>query len=341
MFKNLKAIGISFLIGVAGVVYGQADHSLEVPAEAKPLSSTFVRDIFDQKKYAIVRVICVSNNKEEVNENSTSGGIILAGSGFFVSKEGYVLTAASIVKNFRMVWVDYLGSSYTAECVGIDEQTNIALLKLSQVPTTFSYVDVTLDDERTIPEIGSLLVFVGCRFGFDPFPDMALVNGKNISYSENTFLTTYLRTNFVLCGGESGAPMFLTDGQFAGVVIASLPEINSSFILPGRAVKKIYNDLRSKGTVDHVELGIEVRSDVRFGGDQSIVITKVLSQSEAEKAGLKVGDVLKRIGNFPIIFREDLYNALFFSHYGDVMEVVIEREGAERTFKILAERKVN
>ncbi|MDR1173762.1 MAG: S1C family serine protease [Puniceicoccales bacterium] len=296
-----------------------------------------VKNIFNGKKNSIVRVICVAKAEEET---ANSARQVLGGTGFFISNKAHILTAASIVKNSQMVWVDYRGVSYSAECIGIDLQTNVAILRLLQPPNEFDIVDISENDATALTEIGSFVVFVGCKLGMDPLPELGNVTGKNISYGDNTFATTYLRTNLMFCGGESGAPVFELDGKLSGMMIASLPEMASSFILPRRAISRVVDAIIGDGNMKHPKLGIEVQSECRFSQGQEIVISKVIAGSEAEKAGLAVGDVIKKAGNFDVNYREDLYNAVFFECQNGQIAITILREGKELSFQVKNEYMV-
>jgi S1-C subfamily serine protease len=293
-----------------------------------------VKNIFNSKKNSIVRVVCVAKAEEGARADANSVKQVLAGTGFFISNKAHILTAASIVKNSQMIWIDYGGISYSAECIGVDLQTNVAVLRLLQPPNEFGIVDIGENNARALTEIGSFIVFVGCKLGMDPLPELGNVTGKNISYGGNAFLTTYLRTNLMFCGGESGAPVFELDGKLSGMMIASLPEMASSFILPRRALSKVVDAIISNGAMKHPKLGIEVQSECRFNRGQEIVISKVIAGSEAEKAGLTVGDVIRKVGNFDVNYREDLYNAVFFECQNGQIAISILREGKELSFQV-------
>ncbi|MDR1890621.1 MAG: S1C family serine protease [Puniceicoccales bacterium] len=308
---------------------------ITAPSECN-LFENSVKNVFNGKKNSIVRVVCITKPEEEIRAD-TSAKQILAGTGFFISDKAHVLTAASIVKNAQMIRIDYMGSSYVAECIGVDVQTNVAVLRLLQPPSEFGIVDVSENNTKVLTEIGSFVVFIGCKLGMDPLPELGNVSGKNISYGDNMFLTTYLRTNLMFCGGESGAPVFELNGKLSGMMIASLPEMNSSFILPRRALSKVVDAIIRDGIVKHSKLGIEVHSEFRFNIGQEIVISKVITGSEAEKAGLLVGDIIKKAGNFDVRYKEDLYNAIFFCCHDAQITITVLREGKELSFQVKGE----
>ena len=296
-----------------------------------------VKKVFNEKKKAVVRVIRLSSDKPG-NDTEKDGVYFSTANGFFVSNEAYVVSVASIVRNAQKIWVDYMGTSYMAECVGVDDDTNVAVLRLLQSPTNFVSIDLNGDDRSNLTEIGSFVVFVGCKMDMDPAPDIGLISGKNVSYWDNSFLTTYLRTNFDLAGGGSGAPVFESDGKLSGMTIAYLPDIRSSFVLPKKALARVFNSIIKNGHVDHASLGIEVRAECRFSSCQEMVISKVIPGSTAELAGMKVGDILKKIDDTPISYKEDILNALFFHEMKDDVNVEFVRDGDTSVLSVKPEK---
>lgn len=280
-----------------------------------------VKKIFNDKKSAIVRVVCA------YNENLPQNKQVLAGTGFLVSSQGYVLTTSSIAKGAESIRVDYYGMSYPAECIGYDTATNVAILKLLQLPISCTTINISEDDISKLTPIGSVVVFVGCKFGMDPSPDIGLVSGKNISYSDHSFLTTYLRTTLSFSGGESGAPVFDINGEFSGMMIASLPEMNASFILPRRALSKIFNDIVANGMIKHAKLAIDIHPEHILGQKQVLVVSNVTLGSTAASAGIVPGDIIQCINSTTITYKEDLYNALFFAKTNQPLDVEILRTG--------------
>jgi S1-C subfamily serine protease len=121
------------------------------------------------------------------------------------------------------------------------------------------------------------------------------------------------------------------------MMIASLPEMASSFILPKRVISKVFHAIVNDGFIKHPKLGIEVQSEYRFNVGQEIIISKVSSGSEAEKAGLLVGDIIKEAGSFSVHYKEDIYNAMFFCCHDDSINIVVIREGKQLSFQVKSE----
>lgn len=301
-----------------------------------------VKDLFNKKKTTVVRVIGIQDiqNNNEPDKNVTHTQSVLSGTGFFVSDQAHVVTAASIVASAHVLWVEYFGLSYAAECIGYDPLLNIAIIRLLQPPEQFERVDITPKDNFELANIGDFAVFIGCRLELDPAPAIGNIVGKNISYGEHVFLTTYLRSDIEFCGGESGAPVFGLDGKLIGMMVAALPELHSSFILPRRAIKRTYDDIIKLGSTIYSSLGIEIHAEYKLGIGQQIIISRVIHDSSAKRCGLQAGDILVSMNEFHIKHREDLHNALFFSHPGETMIIVVSRNGQQLTFHMPLEQSV-
>jgi S1-C subfamily serine protease len=299
-----------------------------------------VVDVFEGNKNGVVRVVGVAGTQEEDRSEdepaSPQPQPVLSGTGFFVSDRAHVVTAASIVASARVLWVEYRGLSYAAECVGYDAATNIAVIRLLQPPELFEIVDIWDTDEHSLAHIGDFAIFIGCRLDLDPAPALGNIVGKNISYGERTFVTTYLRSDIEFCGGESGAPVFDLHGKLVGCMVAALPELHSSFILPKRALKRVYEDIIKLGKVAYGSIGIDIHAEYKLSMGQQIVISRVMHDSYAEKSGLLTGDVLISMNDFPVGHREDLHNALFFARPGSDMRISVMRDGEvhELTMKV-------
>ncbi|MDR0595164.1 MAG: S1C family serine protease [Puniceicoccales bacterium] len=302
-----------------------------------------VSDIFERSKNSVVRVIGVVGAQEEGEQDSEAVQQmqpVLSGTGFFVSDRVHVVTAASIVSYARVLWVEYRGLSYAAECVGYDPATNIAVIRLLQPPESFEAVDIHDADEHSLARIGEFAIFIGCRLDLDPAPALGNIVGKNISYGERAFVTTYLRSDIEICGGESGAPVFDLRGNLIGCMVAALPELHSSFILPKRAIRRVYDDIIKLGKVTYGAIGIDIHAEYKMGIGQQIIISRVVHDSYAEKSGLQAGDILVSMNSFTIKHREDLHNALFFAHPGSDMRIVVMRNGEPYEFTMKVDQSV-
>lgn len=297
-------------------------------------SKNCIKDVFNKHKFAVVRVISIANQTVDSAKESDQKQQVMSGTGFFVSDRAYIITSASLVHNANNIWVEHHGLTYSAECIGLDKSTNIAVIRILQIPEKFNFVDIFSNvNEHSLPAIGEFAVFVGCKFELDPSADFGIISGKNITYGDRAFVTTYLRSTLSFVGGESGSPVFNVNGDLIGVMIAALPEINSSFILPKRALGRIYNDIVSVGKVNYGSIGIEIHAEYKLGVGQQIIVSRVTADSSASRCGLQAGDILLKMGNFEIKHREDVHNALFFSKPLSDMDISVMRNDKCKNLK--------
>ena len=136
-----------------------------------------------------------------------------------------------------------------------------------------------------------------------------------------------MRSSLPCEGADGGAPIFDLLGNFVGMMSVSIQETRSSFIIPARAIRRIRDDILFSEKVSYAYIGIETDTSGRY-------VLKVSSNSPADKAGLKEGDVLLKIGRFPISKIDDVINAIFFSKPGNNLAVQVLRGKQEKEFSI-------
>ncbi len=248
---------------------------------------------------------------------------LLIGTGFYASREGHILTNSNIVYGASRIWVERKGIAYAAESVGHDPLTNVSILRALKLPHDFEFLRIP--DMSELPPIGSVVLSIGCELGLDPSPSMGLVTGRNTQYVERILPTVYLRTDIPYDGGEGGSPVFDLNGALVGMVVAALPEIRSSFVLPARAVQRILNDILLSGEVTYAYFGFQSRQMANPERGPWVEVEYVVAQSPADEAGIRSGDVLKRIGDYSIEGDDDLRVASFFTRPGRFVPITIKR----------------
>jgi S1-C subfamily serine protease len=149
----------------------------------------------------------------------------------------------------------------------------------------------------------------------DPAPTLGLITGKDLTFGDHLFATTYLRSNISIYSGESGAPVFDSNGRLCGVLIASVPELHSSFIIPTVALGRVFNDIIQHKSVQYSSAGFRARNQptAEFGKTQMII--SAIQTSTIQYQGtetLQIGDVLLKIEDKTITNERDIADVLFF-----------------------------
>ncbi|MEC8420918.1 MAG: S1C family serine protease [Verrucomicrobiota bacterium] len=281
-----------------------------------------IRTIFGEKSQSVVRVKATQVSKigDKIKKH------LKIGSGFFVSKEGHILTTGLLPKADR-IWIEYKASYLLADEVGHDPMCNLSLLKLVEVPADIDYIRVN-DSSKNL-NVGSFLVGITCALEFEVGPTWGLLQSHEYSFGKRLFPTKMMRTSLALGPGEVGAPVFDLNGRFVGITHAALPDLKSSFLLPAKACQRIRDDLLLSGEVEYGWFGITTTLKINESNSFDVVINGFVENSPAKKSNLKIGDILLKVGNQLIQNQGDLANVSFFSEPKTILEFTIKRDGKE------------
>lgn len=280
--------------------------------------------LFKERESSVVRVKGIYEGAERTS--------VQFGTGFFISDEGHVLTTASNISGANSVLVAFHQASYPAKILGFDPDTNFALLKLTTLPKSFTSVALSSSPIEVGPCTMNLLMAFPryCPVS----PKLGMLAGSEGYYEDNVFPANYLRTTWLAADGEHGGPVFDLKGRLLGMLITSLPEIQSSYILPTPALLRLRDDILFGGEVKHGYVGLEVAQPARLQRGDIVIISNIQPDSPAAKAGLLKGDELLRFGSFDIASMGDVRNAAFFARPGEYVTLTIRRHGEERQVNI-------
>ena len=301
--------------------------------------------LFEQHKTAMVRVKAVFPPSEELlqkegitpAEGENPVPQLVIGSGFFISREGLILTNASIVNEALRIWVEHNQIDYGAEIVGLDERSNIAFLRTYTLPEAFTFFH--LSDRSGLPAIGSFVLRLSLPLEFKASPDFGLISGHESRFGDRFFPCTYIRTTVPAGPGDGGSAFLDLTGRLMGIQVGSLPDVGATYMLPARAALRIRDDILFSGAVTYGWIGFEVEPETSIKSGRRILITEVFEASPAAVAGLMEGDVLKQIGDYPIESLDELRNAMFYTRVGQYVEVTVQRGGEPRRFSITIESR--
>ncbi len=277
-----------------------------------------IMEIFEKNKNSIVRVKAVSQTEDDDEKPK-----IYAGTGFFVSQHGHIITNAIVVYQARRVWIEYEKQYYSAEVVGFDSWTNLSLLQLVKLPEVFTHIEIK---ETEMPQTGSIALRISAPFSFGASPSYGIISGFDNSFGSRIFPCAYIRTTIPSGPGEGGSPLLSSNGDLIGIMVASLPELKGSYALPSYALKSVYNDLKVHGKINYGWLGFDIVEKYSKKYNRIMVINKIENGSPAMKSGLKESDTLLALNQIPIKSPHDLNNVIFLTRTNDDVRIRIRRE---------------
>jgi S1-C subfamily serine protease len=284
-------------------------------------------EIYQENQSAVVRVKAAyeSNSPTEVSQ-------IVVGTGFFISREGLVITNASTVLNPDRIWVVFNGVEYAAKMIGYDKATNLALLKVITLPKNFTFIQI--GDNSNLPAPGTMLLRIGSPLELAPSPSFGLVSGVESRFGQHIFPCCLIRTNIPAFPGDGGSPLIDLNGRLVGIQVGSLSEIGSTYILPARAALRVRDDLLFSGKVQDGWVGFDVFVDTSVADGTRVMIRNAIKGTPAEQAGMRANDQIVQVGVYPIQDLDDLRNALFYTRVGEYVPIKLMRDGKLLEFNV-------
>ncbi|OWJ90917.1 serine peptidase [Pseudomonas sp. A46] len=259
------------------------------------------------------------------------------GSGFIISKDGYVLTNNHVVADADEIIVRLSDrSELEAKLIGADPRTDVALLKVEgkDLPT----VKIGKSDDL---KVGSWVLAIGSPFGFDHSVTAGIVSAKGRSLPNENYVP-FIQTDVAINPGNSGGPLFNLDGEVVGInsqiFTRSGGFMGLSFAIPIDVAMGVADQLKSEGKVSRGWLGVviqEVNKDLAesFGLDKpaGALVAQVQEGGPAAKGGLQVGDVILSLNGQPIVVSADLPHLVGNLKPGSKIELGVVRDGSRKT----------
>lgn len=259
------------------------------------------------------------------------------GSGFIISKDGYVLTNNHVVEDADKVVVKLNDRrELEADVIGKDERTDVALLKIkaSDLPA----VKIGNPDKL---KVGQPVLAIGSPFGFDYSATAGIVSAKSRSLPNESYVP-FIQTDVAINPGNSGGPLFNSDGEVIGInsqiYSRSGGYMGLAFAIPIDVAMDVVNQLKAGGKVSRGYLGVVIQDVDRdlaeaYGLPKpaGALVAKVLPDTPAEKAGIKDGDVITQFDGHDIGLSADLPQLIGRAKIGKKYPVIVLRDGKSQT----------
>ncbi len=270
-----------------------------------------------------------------------------SGSGVVISPDGYVLTNDHVVENATKIIVTLPGGEeYNAEVIGMDNLTDLALLKLDG--KNFPFIEMANSDELII---GEWVIALGNPFGlFDmnqqPTATIGIVSGKDLDFGlqDGKVFQDMIQTDAAINPGNSGGPLVNSEGNLIGINTfiytgsnARQGSIGIGFAIPINRAKRIAEELKSKGEIIRdFTTGIRAQPlDSRTATyldipiKEGVIITSIANNSPAENAKLEYGDIIIAVENQKVSSLNEILEVIEVNDIrpGDKIQLRIWRNG--------------
>lgn len=247
------------------------------------------------------------------------------GSGFFIHKDGYILTNLHVIKGAKKISViTDDNESYTATIAGTDAPSDLAVLKIDlQQDEKPREVRPVVFGNAHDARIGDKVLVFGNPYGLGVSVSSGIISAK----SRNIGLGSqqYLQTDAAINKGNSGGPMFNLDGEVIGVNAALFTSQGASgigFALPSNTANWVSNQLMKDGKVRRGWLGFSVANGIdSYTGKPGFVITEIDEESPAYKEGLRVGEIISAYDDMPAADVADFLNYAETLEPGDMLRL--------------------
>ncbi|MFI5314359.1 MAG: trypsin-like peptidase domain-containing protein [Myxococcota bacterium] len=273
-----------------------------VSAGCAALPRALARDALDELQARIIDINhqvspCVVHIESAIRVNGRRN--LIEGSGFVVDASGVILTNWHVVDRAEKVSVILAGRDgrYDAEIVGTDKQTDVAVLRIAAHEGEQPFPAVKVGDSDKV-QVGEWVIAIGNPYGLEGSVSLGIVSAKGRDLRTEQVLNDFIQTDAMIDHGSSGGPLIDLKGEVIGINSRGQGR-GIGFTIPIDTAKRVADDLLDQGRIARGYLGVTLqplaRELAQYWGQPNVhgvVVGSVAHDSPAERAGIKVGDVL-------------------------------------------------
>ncbi len=259
------------------------------------------------------------------------------GSGFIISKDGYIVTNNHVIKDADKIKVIlHDNSEYDAKIIGTDPMTDLALIKIKAkklMPLKFG--------KSSDAEVGSWVVAIGSPFGLEQTVTAGIVSAKGRIIGSGPY-DDFIQTDASINPGNSGGPLLNLNGEVIGINTAIISSGQGiGFAIPSDLATGIIDQLTEQKSVSRGWMGIAIQNITKelaeyYGIKESkgVFVAKVYPGDPAAEAGIQAGDVIFKINEKKIENSRDLTRTVGGSLVGETVKVKLFRDGNKKTINV-------
>lgn len=272
-----------------------------------------------------------------------------SGSGVIITPDGYILTNNHVVEGATEIEVTMNdNTTYSADLIGTDPATDVAVIKVDgeSLPT------IPVADSDNL-RIGEWVLAIGSPYQLQSTITAGIVSAKGRkmpNYTGEFKIESFIQTDAAVNPGNSGGALVDKTGALVGINTAIISETGAysgySFAIPSNMAMKVADDIIQYGSVHRASLGIVMQnidknfsSQLKLSSEDGVYITGVVPGGNADKAGIRAGDVLLKIGSEPARDAEAVRELISSYRQGEKVDVTVSRRGRELVMEVVfAER---
>ena len=255
------------------------------------------------------------------------------GSGFIISSDGLILTNHHVIEGADQVIVRlHDRRELDAEVIGSDPRSDIALIKIDAGELPTARIGSSADIE-----VGEWVLAIGTPFGFERSATVGIISALGRNLPSGNYVP-FIQTDVAINPGNSGGPLFNLDGEVVGVNSQIYSRTGGymglSFAIPIDIAMEVVQQLRDSGHVTRGYLGVLIQDVDRdlaesFGMDkpEGALVSRVMADGPAERAGLRVGDIIIRFNGRTVISSAALPPMVGRIPVGDTATIEVIRNG--------------
>jgi S1-C subfamily serine protease len=335
LYLVMGALSVAIVAGVlvASGAFDRADAGAQsaatataTPAATSAAVPTDVSDIYRRVSPGVA-YIAVTNAQGRAS-----------GSGWVYDADGTIVTNDHVVEGARSVSVRFTenGDPITAEVVGTDPSTDIAVLKIDPSKVEGGLEPLQLADSSKV-EPGQPAIAIGSPFGLQGTVTSGIVSalGREIQAPNGFTISGVIQTDAGINPGNSGGPLLDEQGRVIGInsqIATNGSNSNSGvgFAVPISTVKRVVPQLKADGKIERAWLGVATADAAPRDG----AVVQQVQGAPAQKAGIRPGDVILSFDGRSVATASDLGQAVLTRKPGDTVKVVVQRNGSRETLDV-------
>jgi serine protease Do len=256
------------------------------------------------------------------------------GSGFIISKDGYILTNAHVVESANEITVKLTDKrEFSAEVIGADRKTDVALIKIEA-----DDLPVVTQGNPDRLKVGEWVIAIGSPFGFESTVTAGIVSAKGRSLAQESYVP-FIQTDVAINPGNSGGPLFNMQGEVVGINSQIYSRTGGfmglSFAIPIDVAAEIANQLKAHGKISRGKIGVmiqemtdELAESFNLEKSRGALVVSVEKDGPADKAGIKIRDVILKFDGKDIETSSDLPRIVGNTKPGSRVAVEVWRNGS-------------